>query len=230
MDPGYIAAFTFLITSGGGSLAQVVKLRERERSWRAGTLSEAQICEGLHPIRELWSFSAFSLFALSALTRSYIDLFLLGSRLPAIVLATLTIWIVSKHQGGRATSIFRFALGVDLLVLAVLVVALTGSSLGGTALAISIDLLLAGVSGFLFFGKMLQATTMLRERQTRAVSWLRELGLVIKDISGLWYALGVGSELRWVAITHVLSGISSSAICLAKAYVERTSSRRKDME
>jgi|GEM_PF-3105965 len=221
MEAGYFAAAIFLVTSGGGSLAQVLKLRSRARMWRAGELQESEICDGLQPVRELWSFTAFSLFALSGLTRSYIDLFLVSSRLPAIFLSTATMWILSIHLRGRATHFLKLALTFDFIFICVAFLAFYGVPLGSSLLARTIDSSLACVSLFLFYGKLKQAKTMFKSQRTQAVSWLRELGLVVKDVSGLWYTLSVGHELIWLSLTHLLSGVSSSLICAAKWRVER---------
>lgn len=221
MEPGYLAAITFLVTSGGGSLAQVLKIKKRQARWRAGEISEAAICEGLHPTRELWSFSAFSFFALSGFTRSYVDLFIICSRIPAIILATITISLMSKHLGGRASSFYAAALGLNAASLAVAGTVLVVGPLGGTVFAHGIDWGLGAVSALLFYGKMTQAVSMFKSGKTGAVSWLREIGLVVKDGSGLWYAATVGVELVWIGITHTLSAIASSSICGVKWWVER---------
>jgi hypothetical protein len=221
MQSGYFAAIAFLVFTGGGSAAQLAKLFGRIKLEKRGALTKEQICEGLHPVRELWSFTAFSLFALSGLTRSYTDYILIGTRIPVIALSTATLAIMSLYQGGRATTFFRWALAADAAVLAVLILVESGVSFDGTMVSLGIDGALSLVSFLLFYGKTKQARTMFQTRKTRAVSWLRELGIVIKDGTGLWYALQVGSELKWIALTHVLSGLSSASICLSKWLVER---------
>ncbi len=221
MEAGYIAAVTFLITSGGGLLAQVVKLLRRRTRWKAGMLPEEDICQGLSATRELWSFTAFSLFAMSGLTRSYIDLFLIGSRVPAIILATTTIWIMSVHSRGSSKRLLRFALCMNGLFLVLSMLVIGGVSFGETITSRGIDTALACVSVLLFYGKSTQAASMVRTEKTQAVSWLREIGLVIKDGSGLWYAISIGPELFWIGLTHALSGVASTSICVAKLWVER---------
>ena len=222
MQSGYFAAVTFLVFTGGGSVAQVTKLLGRAKAWKQGTLPKEQICEGLHPVRELWSFTAFSLFALSGLTRSYTDYVLVGTRLPVVLLSTGTLAILSAYQGGVAFRYYRWALLVNAFLVSMIALVAAGVSFDGTVISLAIDAALSVVSFFLFYGKSKQAREMLRTKKTRAVSWLRELGVLIKDGTGLWYALQVGSELRWIALTHTLSGISSASICIAKWFVERT--------
>jgi hypothetical protein len=100
-------------------------------------------------------------------------------------------------------------------------------SFADTVLPMLIDKVLAVVSLFLFFSKGAQARQMFLSKRTAAVSWFREIGLVAKDLSGLWYAYSVGSELFWVGFTHVLSALSSGLICCSKLVVERTLSSRK---
>ena len=90
----------------------------------------------------------------------------------------------------------------------------------------TIDSSPACVSLFLFYGKLKQAKTMFKSQRAQAVSWLRGLGLVVKDVSGLWYTLSVGHELIWLSLTHLLSGVSSSLICAAKWRVERNLLRK----
>ena len=77
--------------------------------------------------------------------------------------------------------------------------------------------------------QFLKARTMLVTSKTQAVSWLREIGLVLKDISGLWYAAGVGHELIWIAVTHALSCISSTMICCAKFWVQNVRLKRVEV-
>ena len=82
---GYVAITCFLVFTGVGACAQVYKLIQRTAAWRRGDLPRTHVCDGLHPVREMWSFSAFLLFALSGLTRTYLDYFLLFSRLPVVI-------------------------------------------------------------------------------------------------------------------------------------------------
>lgn len=49
---GYLAAATFLIFSGGGALAQVLKLKNREKLYHRGEITKEQICDGLTQTRE----------------------------------------------------------------------------------------------------------------------------------------------------------------------------------
>lgn len=206
-------------------MAQVVKLLKRRTKWRVGELSEADICEGLSPTRELWSFTAFSLFAMSGLTRSYIDLFLICSRVPAIILATMTIWLMSVHGSGAAKRFFKLALGMNVLFIVLAMLVMGGISFGATIAARGVDTALACVSVLLFYGKITQAESMVKTGKTGAVSWLREVGLVVKDTSGLWYAISVGPELFWIGLTHTLSWLASTSICFAKFWVERVLKR-----
>ncbi len=220
-NPGYLAAAAFLLFTGTGYAAQVIKLSRRSRAWRTGQLEAAAVCEGLHPVREFWSLIAFLLFALSGMTRSYLDWFLVGSRFPVIILATVVLLFLARFEVGRARQLLIVGLCVDALFLLVSAAMTAGVTLHGTFLSKAVDFSLAGVSFFLFYGKSLQAWTMVKRRQSAAVSWFRELGLILKDATGLWYAVTVGNELFWVALTHVLSTISSSSICIAKFWLER---------
>lgn len=224
MTAGVVAALTFLIFTGFGSLAQVTKLRRRERDWERGELTRAQIYDGLHPVREFWSFTAFSLFALSGLTRSYFDLVLFFSRLPVICLSTGVLWYLQRHGAPGARNFFLFALGINLLILAIVGMQLLGVELTSTEIPLMVDLSLSIVSALLFFGKMTQAQHMYSEGRSRAVSWIRELGLVLKDLSGLWYAVTIGSELLLVGLTHAFSVFSSGTICVVKFLLERKKS------
>lgn len=218
---GYIAVICFLLFTGIGACAQVYKLGQRTRAWRRAALERDRICDGLHPVREMWSFSAFLLFALSGLTRSYVDYFLLLSRLPVVILSTVIIWFLYYHGKKGAGKFFILAVVGDIALIALIVSAFFGYRPASTGIPLIVDGGLSVVGVLLFYGKQLQAVTMYRVQRSQAVSWLRESGLVIKDITGLWYALGVGSELFWVSITHMLSAVSSITICAVKFVVER---------
>ena len=220
-SPGYIAAAAFLLFTGSGYTAQVLKLFRRSKACRLGRLSPEAVCDGLHPVREFWSLMAFLLFALSGMTRSYLDWFLVGSRLPVILLANVILIVLVRYRVGRAKVLFPIALGVDASFLLLGAAIAAGISVHQTLIPALVDVSLAGVSIFLFYGKSLQAWTMVKQRRSAAVSWWREVGLVLKDLTGLWYALSVGGELFWVALTHVLSTLSSSSICIAKYWIER---------
>lgn len=222
---GYIAVSSFLLFTGVGGAAQVVKLAQRTRAWRAGLLERSSVCAGLHPVREIWSFAAFSLFALSGLTRSYLDYFLLGSRLPVILLSTAILWFLSFHGAKGAKAFLRIAVAVDLLIAGMITAAASGYSYAHTLIPLVVDIALGGVSLLLLYGKISQALSMYRERRSHAVSWMRETGLVVKDITGLYYSATVGSELFWVSATHIMSGFSSAMICLAKYRVEHLADR-----
>lgn len=224
---GVLAVSCFLLFTGVGAVAQVHKLAKRTQAWKKGKLTQESICEGLHPVREMWSFSAFLLFALSGLTRSYIDLFLLISRIPVILLSTVILWFLQRYQGGSARRYYYIAVLADCTLLVVMLVVALGSSLNDTIVSSVVDGALSIVSFLLFYGKLSQAVKMYRFRQSRAVSWLREGGLIVKDTTGLLYSISIGPELFWVSVTHVLSAISSSTICIAKFLVERG---RKEVE
>jgi len=228
MVPGVFAAVTFLLFTGVGALAQVQKLRSRESQWHKGELSRHQIYDGLQPVREVWSFTAFSLFALSGLTRSYLDFVLLFSRLPVICLSTVVLWYLARHQAPSARRFFIFALIVNMIIILMVAAKSMGADFTLTGIPLLIDLSLSVVSVLLFFGKMTQAQRMYVEKRSAAVSWMREVGLVLKDLSGIWYALSVGPELLLVGITHTFSVFSSGTICVVKCLLEQRS--KKSME
>lgn len=186
-----------------------------------GGLPRDQICDGLHPVREMWSFSAFLLFAFSGLTRSYIDYFLLLSRFPVVLMSTVILWFLQYHGTRGAKKFFAAAVAGDILFFCLIAAVLAGARFDATVVPVIIDAALSVIGVLLFYGKQLQALKMYRERRTAAVSWMRELGLVVKDATGFWYSSGVGRELLWVSVTHVLSFVSSSTICAVKYYVER---------
>lgn len=221
MQSGYIAAGTFLLLTGTGSCAQLLKLWRREHAWKRGEIQRTQIYDGLHPVRECWSLIAFILFALSGLTRSYTDYFLLLSRLPVIVLSTTILGLLAAHGAPRARRLLLVVGAGNIILIAVLCCTGFGVAIHGSLLSRIVDLCLSAVSVLLFYGKIVQAQTMYLERRSAGVSWLRELGLVVKDLSGLWYALGIGSELMLVGLTHSLSAVSSGSICLVKYLLER---------
>ncbi|NDC38684.1 MAG: hypothetical protein EBZ48_11610, partial [Proteobacteria bacterium] len=120
MQSGYIAAGTFLLFTGTGSCAQLLKLIKRERAWQRGEIQRPQIYDGLHPVRECWSLTAFILFALSGLTRSYTDYFLVLSRLPVIIISTAILALLVLHQAPRAKRLLPFVGFGNALLLGVL--------------------------------------------------------------------------------------------------------------
>lgn len=180
-----------------------------------------QVCDGLLPLREIYSYSAFLLFALSGLTRSSVDYFILIPRLPVVVLATIILWFLQFHGTSSAKRFFRLALIGDGILLIMVVTTHLGYRVDHAAIRMVIDSALAAVSLLLFYGKQMQAVTMYREQRSHAVSWLREIGVFLKDVTGLWYTLLVGSELVWLALTHALSIVASVTICGVKFMIER---------
>lgn len=217
---GYVAATLFLLFAGVGALAQVIKLYQRQLRYRQGSLPRSEVCAGLHSTREVWSYSAFLLFALSGVTRSYFDGFLVFSRLPVVICSTIILGFLAAHVGGRARTFFICTLLGDLLLVAGIIAVASGAPINRGVIPLAVDAALSMVSVLLFYGKSVQAIQMYRQSRSGAVSYTREIGLVLKDISGLWYALTVGAELRWVALTHLLSLFSSSAIVFVKNRVE----------
>lgn len=223
---GFVAAGSFLLFTGVGASAQVLKLYRRTKEWKLGKLERREICDGLLPAREMLSFSAFTLFALSGLTRTYLDYFLFVSRLPVIILSTIVLWFLQFHGERGARKIYFYALGCNLMLLFVIGITFSGSRIDHSLIQSLVDGALSVVSISLFFGKQMQAIGMYRYKRSRAVSWFREGGLVIKDLAGLWYSLSIGSELLWVSVTHVLSAVSSFTICVVKYLVERPSPKK----
>jgi len=220
MTPGYIAALTFLLSTVLGLIAQVYKLTRRTAAWRRGGLGESDIYAGLLPSREFWSFAAFLLFALSGLTRSYTDYIIIGSRVPAIILATVILYHLAQHHAPGAVRLYRLALVGNLVFIALGAASALGLRLDEAALATTIDYLLGGVSLCLLVGKLTQAATMYRHRRSGGVSLIRETGLIIKDSTGIWYATTIGSELLVVGLTHALAICGSVAIAVVKCLLE----------
>ncbi len=220
MTPGYIAALTFFLSTVLGLIAQVYKLNQRTTRWRCGELGEADIYAGLLPSREFWSFTAFLLFALSGLTRSYTDYIIIGSRLPALILATLILYSLARHHAPGALRLYRLALCGNFVFASLGVAHVLGIRLDVVAVARTVDYLLGAVSICLLVGKMTQAVTMFRRRRSGGVSLLREAGLVVKDSTGIWYATTIGAELFVVGMTHALSISGSVAIVVVKCLLE----------
>lgn len=221
MSSGFVAALTFLITTGIGYFAQVLKLIRRFRKYRAGELTKLEVCQGLHPTREILSFTAFLLFALSGLTRSYLDLFIFGSRMPVIVLSILIIYYLFACGYSRAKFYFFYAClsFFGLSILAVLIA--TGVRFDQTLFAAGVDATLSAVGFLLFYGKLLQGWHILKLKSAGAVSVFREVGILIKDLSGLWYAFSIGIELFWIGFTHILSAVASFLIIVAVLHVRK---------
>lgn len=215
-----IAAGTFLLLTGLGAVAQVAKLVARERAWKHGSLERGEIYSGLLPIREWWSYTAFLLFALSGLTRPYIDYYLILSRLPVVLLTTVILFYLARHRAPGARICFRLAILGDLILAAVLAGVVAGWEPWLTMLPRVIDIGVGVVGVFLVYGKMKQAREMSRTGRSAAVSWFREGGLLVKDLTGLVYAYTVGLELLVIGVTHALSFVSSASICLVKWRLE----------
>lgn len=222
MTPGILAAATFLLLTGLGSVAQVLKLISRERAWRRGEHSHAEIYSGLLPIREMWSYTAFLLFAFSGLTRTYIDYYLLISRIPAVALTTVILYYLARHGASGARTYFRLALIGDVIFGGCFVLVVNGFDPSQTKLPLLIDSAVGVVAVFLVYGKLSQAREMYRSGLSAAVSWFREGGLVLKDLTGLYYAYTVGWPLLFIGITHLLSVVSSGTICVVKYLLEST--------
>lgn len=216
-QPAYFAVLTFFLFSVTGAVAQVLKLYSRFLKFKRGEIDITQICLGLHSTRELWSYVAFLLFALSAVTRSYIDYYLFFSRLPVLILSSIIIWFL-QFENKKVSRTFYFSIFGNLLCIALFLYVLNGNSLYDSIFSKIVDCLLLGISFFVFYGKFSQALKMFKTKESEAVSWLREFGLVLKDITGFWYASSVGSELIWVSLTHILSFVGSSSICIAKYF------------
>lgn len=220
MNPGTLAATTFLLLTGLGAVAQVLKLYARERAWCRGELARPDIYSGLLPVRELWSYTAFMLFALSGITRPTIDLYLIVSRLPVVALTTLILFYLARHGAAGARAYLRLALLGDIALVACFAAILRGFEPSTTLLPAVVDAAVAFVGVFLVYGKLSQAREMYRTKRSGAVSWFREGGLVLKDLTGLYYAYTVGASLLFIGITHALSLMSSSTICIVKYLLE----------
>ncbi len=213
---GYLAAISFLIFSGGGTFAQVLKIKSRERLYNQGEIKKDEICDGLSPTREFFSYAAFLTFALSAVTRSYTDYYILLSRLPVIALASIILWQLKVYRGTGNVFYLTIFGNIILLVLAL-------SSIFGLStykIAPLMDSSVVLVTVFLFFGKISQAKLMWRDKRFSGVSVLRELGTMIKDSFGLLYCYSVGSDLLWIGITHALSFGTSALIILIKSILQ----------
>ena len=220
MQSGYLAAISFLVLTGGGFLAQVLKLHNRSRA-RSSSGEQIPVTSGLKPFRELWSYVALFLFALSALTRSYIDYYILLSRLPVVLLETVILWYLLKDRIRGSASAFVVACTGNAAVVIVMLLTGAGYRFDGTLLTHVVNGSLGAVSVLLFLSKQAQAFAIFRDKRAEAVSWLRELGVATKDAAGLFYSLSVGTELRWISLTHFLSGTASLTIVAAKYFVER---------
>ena len=217
MTSSLVAATTFLVFVGLGYLAQVVKLLKRVDDHRRGGIPQELVCSGLLPFREFIGYLSFVLFAFSGLTRTYLDQMLLWTRLPVVVLSTAILWILA--QNSSSTSAKRY-LVVALICDCLLILLLVGVGLEflvvPTDLALVVDLALAAISFVVFYAKLRQAFVMFQNRTGAAVALSRELGIIVKDATGLVYALDIGAELYSVALTHALSIIGSTLICIAK--------------
>lgn len=223
MNSAIAAATTFFIFTVCGYLAQVIKLWRRHQRAVCNELARDAVCDGLRPFREFVSYLAFLFFALSGSTRTYFDLMLVSTRLPVVILSTIVLGFLWRYGLPHARQFSLWAVGGIAVLLSTMCLRYLGVSLSNSILTHAVDIGLASISFLLLLGKLSQARHMWRSRRTAAVSWYRELGLVAKDLSGLWYALSVGPELFWIALTHSLSMGSSVAICVVKAVVERTS-------
>jgi len=220
MHSGYIAAATFLLLTGTGACAQVVKLHRRAGAFKRGEISREQIYAGLLPVRELWSCTAFLLFALSGATRPYTDYFLIASRVPVVVITTIIIFYLARCGASGARRCLHLVLAGDAILAAVLLAVCIGGVQLPPLAPRFVDGAVALVGALLVYGKLSQAREMHRTRQSEAVSWIREGGLVVKDLTGLYYAATVGLDLLFIGITHALSIVSSTTICAVKHRLE----------
>lgn len=221
MSYGIVAALCFFFFVVLGYLAQLLKLLQRIAQQQRGELSVEQVFAGIFPLREFLSYVAFLLFALSGLTRSYLDYVLVATRLPVIILASMILALLAKHQGKTALNFYRLSWLGNAGFIAVLGSVLAGVSLYQSFFAQSVDLALSAISFALFYGKSRQAVRMYMQQQSAGVSVLREVGVILKDATGLAYALSVGAELYWVGFTHALSIISSGLIVMVKLLPKR---------
>lgn len=207
---GYLAAITFLIFSGTGTAAQVIKTFHREKA------GEPNVCDGLTPTRELFTYGAFLTFSLSAVTRSYTDFYILLSRIPVVALATIILWQLKKFTGAK--NVFYCALIGNTLLVILTICSI--AKMPTYKLASIIDVSVVLVSILLFWGKINQARSMWIHKRFAGVSVIRELGTMIKDLFGLYYSFIVGSELFWISVTHAMSFLTSFLILCIKAALE----------
>ncbi|MBX7144942.1 MAG: hypothetical protein K1X79_10860 [Oligoflexia bacterium] len=219
---GWLAALVFFAFTVSGLLAQARLLLLRERASMTGAITCSEISAGLQPTREFLSFFSFMLFALSALTRSYIDYFLLCTRVPAVLLSAFILVILARHSAGKACIFMRITWALLALFTCVFVLRIFNLSPLPLHLAGPVDIVLAGSSFVLFGSKLQQASQMYASGRSAAVSTWRETGIFLKDATGLIYALNIGNELFWVGLTHVLSGLSSTLILSIKVRNQRT--------
>lgn len=213
---GAVASAAFLVFTGLGTLAQLLKLRHRAKLAHSSQLPSGEVCEGLNLTRELFAYLAFLFFALSGATRNYFDFFLVFSRLPILALTTWIIWYLFQYGTPRGRELFLLTLIGNALLLLLVSIRLLGLNLNLSLSAQASDLALIAIAALLLYGKLKQAHQMHKLNRSNAVSRTREFGILIKDFSGLWYAWSVGVELLWVALTHFFSIVGSFAILLVK--------------
>jgi len=215
-----LAAISFLLTTVTGYVFQVKKLFLRHRQFNSGLITQEEISEGLTLSREFLSFLAFYMTALSGLSRSYLDWFLVGSRTPVIFLCIVVLYFLSQ-KNSRSKFFFLIACFLATFYLLVLVVFSVYGHIYHAPIRYLVDALLIIVILPMFFAKFNQAYQMQKSRMTRGVSIGREIGLIIKDLTGLLYCLQAGSEFYLLAFMHILSGASSFSIFLVKYRVEK---------
>ena len=220
---GVVALVTYLVLTGGGYFAQVLKLQQRWRLCQSGLLPRTDLCAGLAPFRELVSFLGFAFFALSGLTRDSIDFILLLSRLPVLLLSTVILFFLVREVATRGRLVI---LGIGLIFDGLILGACGLAAVGrGTEIlpqfAVLVDPVLMVIGVVLGVAKTSQSVNMYQSKRTAAVSWYRELGVLGKDFTGILYSLSRGFELRWVSMTHAISIVATIGICWVKYRVER---------
>lgn len=212
-----IAGTAFVLFSVVGVSIQLHKIWRRiaeqrtTKNWITGYATK-----GLVPSREFMAFMAFYLFFCSGLTRSEMDGMLVFTRLPAVLIQFLIVaslafdrrdaWVRSLLFTCCGLLSFGGYLLVDRLL-----------NLDGDTIRFGqwIDLGLVVMLPPFLVVRFKHAWTVWNLTERSVTSALREVGCILKDLTGAWYAYVTSVDLVFVMATHLASLLTSIAILVA---------------
>lgn len=212
-----IAGTAFVLFSVVGVSVQLYKIWRRIAAQRATkNRIPGYATKGLVPFREFMAFMAFYLFFCSGLTRSEMDGMLVFTRLPAVLIQFVVVATIAfDRRDAWVRSLFVTCCG--LLVFGGYIFGNRLFELGGdtTRFGWWMDMGLVAILPPFLFARFKHAWTVWYLTERSVTSALREVGCILKDLTGAWYAYVTSTELIFVMITHLASILTSVAILIA---------------
>ena len=226
-----VAGTAFVLFSVLGVATQLWKIWQRVAEQRAtGIRIPGYATKGLVPLREFMAFLFFYLFFCSGLTRTAVDGMLVGTRLPAVIIQFGIVFVMFVDRKTRLAACFFFSSAL-LLAFSVYLSADRYFAVDPHSVVYGwwIDKSLVVLLLPFLWGRLRHAYTVWNLTERSVSSAFREIGNILKDLTGSWYAFMGSGELLFILIVHIASMASSLAI-LAAIAKNRGSTEEKDIK